>query len=235
MQLSIDDVVELILQKFDILPNEFIRKPRAAHPGWTNKCFIQLILEYGTGPAIAKAEQCGEQTFNRAVKSLVHPITGPLHGGNETFRNKLLSLVQIKQCPRCESLLRYSYFDLDKSSSYGVASICKACTSTKNAKFYEENKNRYHIPYIREHRAEYTARNALRKARKLEATPSWANLSLIKDIYANADGMHVDHIIPLQGELVCGLHVENNLQYLTPEENMKKSNKLLEEFTSSNY
>ena len=73
---------------------------------------------------------------------------------------------------------------------------------------------------------EYAAK---RRARKLHATPSWANLDIIREIYANAEGMHVDHIIPLQGELVCGLHVENNLQYLTPKENLQKSNTFIVE------
>lgn len=235
MQLSIDEVVELILTKNNINPEEFVRKPRAEHPGWTNRYFIELIVKYGVGPAVVSAEGCGEQTFNRAVKKLLHPITGPLHGGNETFKNKLFNLASIKYCPKCNQVLDYSLFDNDKNDSYGKAGVCKLCTSIKNAKFYEENKDRYHKPYIHEHWSEYIARNALRKARKLKATPSWANLALIKEIYLNAEGDHVDHIIPLQGETVCGLHVENNLQYLSPKDNMAKGNKLLEEFTTSNY
>lgn len=41
---------------------------------------------------------------------------------------------------------------------------------------------------------------------------------------------HVDHIIPINSPLVCGLHTDANLQILTAEENMKKSNRLIPEF-----
>lgn len=69
------------------------------------------------------------------------------------------------------------------------------------------------------------AQTALRKARELSATPKWANLEAIKSFYLNCQkGMHVDHIIPLVNPLVCGLHTEDNLQYLTKKENLEKGN-----------
>ena len=62
---------------------------------------------------------------------------------------------------------------------------------------------------------------------KLQATPHWANQEVIKQIYKEATekGMHVDHIVPLNNPLVCGLHCEFNLQILPATENLRKSNK----------
>jgi hypothetical protein len=69
---------------------------------------------------------------------------------------------------------------------------------------------------------------AKRRAMKLRATPKFANLDKIKEIYKNCPkGYHVDHIVPLNNKNVCGLHVEWNLQYLTPSANISKSNKLI--------
>ncbi len=65
-----------------------------------------------------------------------------------------------------------------------------------------------------------------RIAAQLQRTPAWADQQAIKQVYLNCpDGFEVDHIIPLRGKLVSGLHIANNLQYLTPEDNMKKLNK----------
>ena len=67
---------------------------------------------------------------------------------------------------------------------------------------------------------------AKRRAAKLKATPTWANQVAIKSIYAQAAsrGMHVDHIVPLNSPIVCGLHVEANLQLLPDKENYSKGN-----------
>lgn len=71
---------------------------------------------------------------------------------------------------------------------------------------------------------------ALRRARKLQATPKWlskAQLEEIKVIYHNCPvGYHVDHIMPLKGQILSGLHVPWNLQYLPGIVNKIKSNKV---------
>ena len=69
-------------------------------------------------------------------------------------------------------------------------------------------------------------RSAKEYADKIQRTPKWSNLEEIKIIYENCpDGYEVDHIVPLKGKNVCGLHVEHNLQYLTKIENQRKYNK----------
>ena len=67
---------------------------------------------------------------------------------------------------------------------------------------------------------------ALRRSATLRATPPWADLNAIESFYrACPAGMEVDHIVPLRGELVCGLHVHWNFQYLTKCANSAKGNK----------
>lgn len=61
-----------------------------------------------------------------------------------------------------------------------------------------------------------------------QQTPSWANSIEIQNFYRNCPKGHsVDHIVPIMGKIVSGLHVINNLQYLLKSDNSKKSNKLL--------
>lgn len=64
-----------------------------------------------------------------------------------------------------------------------------------------------------------------RQAAQRHRMPIWADAKRISDFYAACpEGMTVDHILPLQGEKVSGLHVEANLQYLSPSENSVKKN-----------
>lgn len=100
----------------------------------------------------------------------------------------------------------------------------------KKEKILIDCKKRYlEQRFTDDYRSNRRAREAKRRASKLNATPKWADLEAIKLFYKNCPkGYEVDHIIPLQGKEVCGLHVLNNLQYLSKHENRQKYNKLLE-------
>ena len=100
---------------------------------------------------------------------------------------------------------------------------------------YQRNRRKEHPESVRNtaraskmrHRAKYTFWQNARRASQLQRTPSWADATLIEKIYAECpQGMEVDHIIPLQGRTVSGLHVPNNLQYLTPQQNQQKGNRI---------
>jgi hypothetical protein len=75
----------------------------------------------------------------------------------------------------------------------------------------------------------HIARVMERRAHKGKATPKWLSKEQrlqMKEMYQNRpEGHHVDHIVPLKGEAVWGLHVPWNLQYLPAAENLRKSNK----------
>lgn len=65
-----------------------------------------------------------------------------------------------------------------------------------------------------------------------ERTPTWSDKEKIKEIYLQCKELedftgvkcHVDHIIPLRGKTVSGLHVPENLQILTAQDNLLKGN-----------
>lgn len=86
--------------------------------------------------------------------------------------------------------------------------------------------------YARNNRGHLNALEAKRHARKLQATPAWASHDAMVRIYEECKKLtdstgikhNVDHIVPLQSDVVCGLHCEDNLQILTKEDNLKKSN-----------
>lgn len=105
----------------------------------------------------------------------------------------------------------------------------------KWASWAKRNKERLR-DYREQHRPQHASRQRARMAVHRNAFPSWADRKRIASIYIEAATLtkdtgrlyEVDHIIPLQGKTVCGLHVENNLQVLLSEQNRQKSNLLLE-------
>jgi len=112
----------------------------------------------------------------------------------------------------------------------------------KNLEYRLANKARYieyQKNYLISNRDKINAKTAKRRALKLKATPSWltkTDFDQIAELYTCAQMFklytgqeyHVDHIVPLQGKNVCGLHVPWNLQVIPAKENVTKSNKLLD-------
>lgn len=99
-------------------------------------------------------------------------------------------------------------------------------------------KQAYKSKYKQSNPDLYKTLTSFRRRRFRDATPpwlTWKQKSEIRQLYQVAITMSkttgeryvVDHIIPLQGETVCGLHVPWNLRVTTQEENLKKSNRLL--------
>lgn len=117
-----------------------------------------------------------------------------------------------------------------------------------NPEYYTEyNKLRYrrhkhqHNNQVKQwrdsNRSNVLAACAKRRTLQLQRTPGWADDGAIKEVYKRRESIsqitgivhHVDHIIPLKGKTVCGLHVEYNLQVIARGANLEKGNKLVDE------
>lgn len=116
----------------------------------------------------------------------------------------------------------YNSFNADKIKEYHKAYRVANADKIKAYKLANADKR--------------NAIQAKRRAKKIQATPAWLTKEQLEQIlgfYTKAKRLeqetgikhHVDHIVPLQGLNVSGLHVPWNLQILTAKENLKKSNK----------
>ena len=146
-------------------------------------------------------------------------------------------------------------FPVRRSNKSGRYSYCKTCSSTKAGDYYKSNKEK-RLDYLLRNRLKvYESRRSYRKknsskilswnkhyqTRKTKACPIWLSNSqkeeieylywLAKDLRSfSAEDYHVDHIVPLKGKNVCGLHVPWNLQILPAKENSRKSNNHRDEY-----
>ena len=159
----------------------------------------------------------------------------------------------MKTCTACKVEMDLSSFYMRKGNP---RSECKSCTLAQNkksvtpeaklkaqARYRKDNReelNEKHSAYKKANRGLSNAQWMKYHANKLNATPAWLTDEQnddIKTMYVLAKKFeklcntryHVDHIVPLAGKDVCGLHVPWNLQLLPASVNIAKGNKHNEE------
>lgn len=118
---------------------------------------------------------------------------------------------------------------LDYIKKYNQTPERKLKQNERAKRYYDnhtEDVKKKALKYAKDHPELFRARNAKREAQKRLRFPKWASGIMIEFIYKMcSEGYDVDHIIPLQGKNISGLHVPWNLQYLLSKDNRQKSNK----------
>lgn len=159
----------------------------------------------------------------------------------------------MKVCRSCKLEKPLLEFHNHPTNKDGKQGLCKACHHAANmnwlhknhaelrpamkayhAKHYVEHKEHYQSSMTEHYAQNYPAyyeKMRRRQAAKICATPNWVDKDELLKIYTEAaklraagEDVHVDHIIPLRGKKVCGLHVPWNLQIITAVLNKQKSN-----------
>lgn len=135
---------------------------------------------------------------------------------------------------------RMAQYYVDNRSNYDqYREANRESRSAVNAEYYRKNKeriNKRNAKYREANLGSAAARQAKRRGINARATPPWLSycqLEQMRLLYIHArectvltgDDYHVDHIVPLNGRKVCGLHVPWNLQILPADINQKKKNK----------
>jgi len=148
------------------------------------------------------------------------------------------------------------FYKQSTRGSYGVRGSCKICDNVKKKQYraslgeklierkkleYQKNKQTRLTQkriYRQENKGKINALVAMRKKVIRQRTPKWLTADdrwIIRETYELAAlrtkmfgfSWHVDHVIPLQGKSVSGLHVPENLKVIPGVENIKKKNKVL--------
>ncbi len=145
----------------------------------------------------------------------------------------------MKLCTKCIKTKLVADFRIHSKSPDGLHSWCKQCNNEYGAQYRKtrpERKRADQALYRKRHPGKIRADNAKRDLTQAKRTPKWLkplDFVHIRLFYDAAEAItketgikfEVDHIIPLRGKTISGLHVPSNLQVLSAKDNAKKSNR----------
>ena len=184
---------------------------------YTKEQVLQFCSQWDKTPA---------EFFNghfRTVSNKLHAIFGDSlkHKPKSVSINTyFLHEFGYRQCHKCLAIKPIDDFGVDNHRVFNLNARCKHCAVLVAKEYINNNKDK--------------KRNwdASRKAKLINAQPKWLTEKQKAEImhyYSQAWqlGLEVDHIVPLRGKTVCGLHVPWNLQLLDRSANAKKTISLM--------
>jgi 5-methylcytosine-specific restriction endonuclease McrA len=181
-----------------------LRKSIRGLPGITYSSLVNSLVDNNTIKEAASTLGYSAIAVSKVIAEFLQPLfpnnkTTFGGGDNSSWKRKLLLVIQHKECCKCKTVYPFSQYNKNVSANDGLHTLCRGC----------------HI-----------SASSTRLAEIDKRMPLWADIYAIDEFYRNCPkGYHVDHIIPLRGSNVSGLHIVNNLQYLLASENLIKSNK----------
>lgn len=135
-------------------------------------------------------------------------------------------------CTACRRVQSKQYAQVHRATPEGALQAKLANNKAKQKAMATAEGRAYYskasLEWCKRYPERSNALSARKRAAKLQRTPPWADAKAIQEVYAqaSAQGLVVDHVYPLQGKLVSGLHVHTNLQLLTAVENGRKYNSM---------
>jgi hypothetical protein len=201
------EIAEKICLKLGLESSKVLKRPIRGLLGYTLLDLVTALISTSSLEDAATLLGYTANPLKQSIRQVLHShfdsrnteFSAGCIAGRQHWRTTLLSVIDKKYCSGCRQIKLISEFHSNTANLSGLSSTCRGC-KTADAKL--------HKLYI------------------LERTPSWSDLEAIRKIYSECPkGYEVDHVLPLRGSYVSGLHVPSNLQYLLASENRSKGNR----------